>query len=156
MIKRVGPPRAGPFFNKIIYLCVTNKKNERLVYESSVLPKKTFLIWLSVSATVADMVCTLLCFQSDHGRDCEKMPYYAYDLLKAEQKKRITTQGWEKGIPRINRLLFRLVNKSATSHYHRSRPALGSLFIFTVSQTFCRVSFLLLTYQSSFWMPILR
>ena len=44
----------------------------------------------------------------------EKMPYYAYDLLKVEQKKRITTQRWEKGIPRINRLLFRLVNKVRT------------------------------------------
>ena len=73
----------------------------------------------------------------------EKMPYYAYDLLKAEQKKRITTQGWEKGIPRINRLLFRPVNKvqpatiievgqpSAASLYLQSaKPSAGYLFCF--------------------------
>lgn len=79
----------------------------------------------------------------------EKMPYYAYDLLKAEQKKRITTQGWEKGIPRINRLLFRLVNKvqpatiievgqpSAASLYLQSaKPSAGYLFASDLSELF--------------------
>lgn len=79
----------------------------------------------------------------------EKMPYYAYDLLKVEQKKRITTQGWEKGIPRINRLLFRLVNKvqpatiievgkpSAASLYLQSaKPSAGYLFASDLSELF--------------------
>ena len=79
----------------------------------------------------------------------EKMPYYAYDLLKAEQKKRITTQGWEKGIPKINRLLFRLVNKvqpatiievgqpSAASLYLQSaKPSAGYLFASDLSELF--------------------
>ena len=77
------------------------------------------------------------------------MPYYAYDLLKVEQKKRITTQGWEKGIPRINRLLFRLVNKvqpatiievgkpSAASLYLQSaKPSAGYLFASDLSELF--------------------
>lgn len=79
----------------------------------------------------------------------EKMPYYAYDLLKVEQKKRIITQGWEKGIPRINRLLFRLVNKvqpatiievgkpSAASLYLQSaKPSAGYLFASDLSELF--------------------
>ena len=79
----------------------------------------------------------------------EKMPYYAYDLLKVEQKKRITTQRWEKGIPRINRLLFRLVNKvqpatiievgqpSAASLYLQSaKPSAGCLFASDLSELF--------------------
>lgn len=79
----------------------------------------------------------------------EKMPYYAYDLLKVEQKKRITTQRWEKGIPRINRLLFRLVNKvqpatiievgqpSAASLYLQSaKPSAGYLFASDLSELF--------------------
>lgn len=79
----------------------------------------------------------------------EKMPYYAYDLLKTEQKKRITTQGWEKGIPRINRLLFRLVNKvqpatiievgqpSAASLYLQSaKPSAEYLFASDLSELF--------------------
>jgi len=82
----------------------------------------------------------------------EKMPYYAYDLLKVEQKKRITTQGWEKGIPRINRLLFRLVNKvqpatiievgkpSAASLYLQSaKPSAGYLFASDLSELFLDV-----------------
>ena len=41
----------------------------------------------------------------------EKMPYYAYSSLKKEQKKMIRERGWTKGSQKVNRFLFRLVNK---------------------------------------------
>ena len=85
----------------------------------------------------------------------EKMPYYAYDLLKAEQKKRITTQGWEKGIPRINRLLFRLVNKVQPATIIEVGQPSAASYIYSQPNLLPGI-FLLLTYQSSFWMPILR
>ena len=79
----------------------------------------------------------------------EKMPYYAYDLLKVEQKKRIKTQGWEKGIPRINRLLFRLVNKvqpatvievgqpsTASLYLQSAKPSASYLFASDLSELF--------------------
>ena len=85
----------------------------------------------------------------------EKMPYYAYDLLKAEQKKRITTQRWEKGIPRINRLLFRLVNKVQPATIIEVGKPWQPPYIYNQPNLLPGI-FLLLTYQSSFWMPILR
>ena len=103
---------------------------------------KDLLSGSPVSATVVDMVCTLLLlFSLITDVIYEKMPYYAYDLLKVEQKKRITTQGWEKGIPRINRLLFRLVNKvQPATIIEVGKPSAASLYLQS-SQTFCRVSF---------------
>jgi hypothetical protein len=41
----------------------------------------------------------------------EKMPYYAYSSLKKEQKKMIRERGWTKGSQKVNRFLFRLVNR---------------------------------------------
>lgn len=79
----------------------------------------------------------------------EKMPYYAYSQLKAEQKKRIMAQGWDRGMQRVNRLLFRLVNKvqpatiievgslSVTSLYLQSaKPSAEYLFASDLSELF--------------------
>ena len=41
----------------------------------------------------------------------EKMPYYAYSSLKEEQKKMVRECGWTKGSQKVNRFLFRLVNR---------------------------------------------
>lgn len=41
----------------------------------------------------------------------EKTPYYAYQALEAERKRRVIEQGWKKEEKRIWQLLFRLVNR---------------------------------------------
>ena len=76
---------------------------------------------------------------------------FAFSLITdvIYEKMRITTQRWEKGIPRINRLLFRLVNKvqpatiievgqpSAASLYLQSaKPSAGYLFASDLSELF--------------------
>lgn len=60
----------------------------------------------------------------------EKMPYYAYEQLKAEQRKRTSAQGWDRGVQRINRLLFRLVNKvQPATIIDVGRPSAASLYL---------------------------
>ena len=79
----------------------------------------------------------------------EKMPYYAYSSLQEEQKKRIRECGWSKGTRKVNRFLFRLVNRmqpativevgcpSVTSLYLQSgKPSASYLFASDLSELF--------------------
>lgn len=79
----------------------------------------------------------------------EKMPYYAYQSLQKEQKKVFREHGWKKVSKKINRFLFRLVNRmqpativevgapSATSLYLQSaKPSAGYLFAADLSELF--------------------
>lgn len=79
----------------------------------------------------------------------EKMPYYAYQSLQKEQKKMMRERGWQKGSLKINRFLFRLVNRmqpativevgqpSATSLYLQSaKPSADYLFAADLSELF--------------------
>lgn len=60
----------------------------------------------------------------------EKMPYYAYASLKEEQKKRVREHGWSKGNQKVNRFLFRLVNKTQPATIVEvGRPTVTSLFL---------------------------
>lgn len=79
----------------------------------------------------------------------EKQPYYAYHSLMAEQKKRIMEERWEKGTPRVNRLLFRLANWAqpqtiielghpsvATLYLQAAKPSAEFLFASDLSELF--------------------
>lgn len=79
----------------------------------------------------------------------EKRPYYAYQSLQEEQKKMMREHGWKKGSRKINRFLFRLVNRmqpativevgcpSATSLYLQSaKPSADYLFAADLSELF--------------------
>lgn len=79
----------------------------------------------------------------------EKRPYYAYQSLQKEQKKMMRERGWKKGSQKINRFLFRLVNRmqpatiievgrpSATSLYLQSaKPSADYLFAADLSELF--------------------
>lgn len=79
----------------------------------------------------------------------EKMPYYAYSSLKKEQKKKVKELGWRKGTRKVNRFLFRLVNRvqpetivevgcpSASSLYlQAAKPSAGYLFASDLSELF--------------------
>lgn len=60
----------------------------------------------------------------------EKMPYYAYHSLKKEQKKMIKEHGWSKGTQKVNRFLFRLVNRVQPSVIIEvGRPSITSLYL---------------------------
>lgn len=60
----------------------------------------------------------------------EKMPYYAYNSLKEEQKKMVKERGWSKGSQKINRFLFRLVNKvQPTTIVEVGKPSVASLYL---------------------------
>lgn len=60
----------------------------------------------------------------------EKMPYYAYHSLKEEQKKRIKECGWNKGSQKVNRFLFRLVNRvQPATIVEVGRPSVTSLYL---------------------------
>lgn len=82
----------------------------------------------------------------------EKMPYYAYQSLQKEQKKMSRERGWTKGTKKVNRFLFRLVNKvqpativevgcpSAASLYLQSaKPSAEYLFASDLSELFLDV-----------------
>ncbi|MBD3591206.1 hypothetical protein [Bacteroides sp. GM023] len=82
----------------------------------------------------------------------EKMPYYAYHSLKKEQKKMVRERGWSKGTQKVNRFLFRLVNRmqpaaivevgrlSMTSLYLQSaKPSASYLFASDLSELFLDV-----------------
>lgn len=60
----------------------------------------------------------------------EKMPYYAYDSLKEEQKKKRKESGWGKESQKISRLLFRLVNRvQPATIIEVGRPTVASLYL---------------------------
>ncbi|WP_294627948.1 hypothetical protein [uncultured Bacteroides sp.] len=76
----------------------------------------------------------------------EKRAYYAYASLKKMQKKRVGEHGYGEGTQKVNRFLFRLVNRmqpafmleagclSATSLYlQAAKPSAGYLFISDLS-----------------------
>lgn len=75
------------------------------------------------------------------------MPYYAYSSLKEEQKKMVRERGWTKGSQKVNRFLFRLVNRvqpntiievgrpSSTALYLQSaKPSASYLFASDLSE----------------------
>lgn len=77
------------------------------------------------------------------------MPYYAYSSLKEEQKKMVRECGWTKGSQKVNRFLFRLVNRvqpdtiievgrpSSTALYLQSaKPSASYLFASDLSELF--------------------
>lgn len=60
----------------------------------------------------------------------EKQPYYAYRSLASEQKKISRERAWCKGTQKINRLLFRLVNRiQPTTIVEVGRPSASSLYL---------------------------
>ena len=83
----------------------------------------------------------------------EKMPYYAYFSLKEEQKKMIKEQGWCKGIQKVNRFLFRLVNRVQPATIIEVGPYL--LCICSRPNPLPGI-FLLPTCRSCFWMLVFR
>lgn len=79
----------------------------------------------------------------------EKMPYYAYSSLKKEQKKKVKELRWKKGMRKVNRFLFRLVNRvqpetivevgrhSVSSLYlQAAKPSADYLFASDLSELF--------------------
>ena len=79
----------------------------------------------------------------------EKMPYYAYSSLKKEQKKMIRERGWTKSSQKVNRFLFRLVNRvqpdtiievgrpsSTTLYLQSAKPSASYLFASDLSELF--------------------
>ncbi|WP_455962819.1 hypothetical protein [Bacteroides bouchesdurhonensis] len=79
----------------------------------------------------------------------EKLPYYAYRSLASEQKKMSKERGWYRGTQKVNRLLFRLVNRaqpdiivevgrpSVSALYLQSaKPSAGYLFASDLSELF--------------------
>lgn len=60
----------------------------------------------------------------------EKLPYYAYRSLDGEQKRTTVKRGWDKGTVRVNRLLFRLVNRvQPQTVIEFGRPSLSALYL---------------------------
>jgi hypothetical protein len=58
------------------------------------------------------------------------MPYYAYDSLEKEQKKIVEERGCNKGTQKVNRFLFRLVNKvQPATIVEVGRPSVTSLYL---------------------------
>ena len=77
----------------------------------------------------------------------EKIPYYSYSSLKKEQKKMIRERGWTKGSQKVNRFLFRLVNRvqpdtiievgrpsSTTLYLQSAKPSASYLFASDLSE----------------------
>lgn len=60
----------------------------------------------------------------------EKRPYYAYRTLAVEQKKLAKERGWDRGTRKVNRLLFRLVNRMQPAHIIEvGHPSITSLYL---------------------------
>lgn len=60
----------------------------------------------------------------------EKMPYYAYRSLQKEQKKMSRERGWTKSTKKVNRFLFRLVNKvQPATIVEVGCPSVASLYL---------------------------
>ncbi len=85
----------------------------------------------------------------------EKMPYYAYDSLKKEQKKLVRERGYSKGTQKVNRFLFRLVNKvQPATIVEVGCPSVASLYLQSAKPS---AEYLLLpTCQNCFWMQMFR
>lgn len=79
----------------------------------------------------------------------EKTPYYAYVALQREERKMAKERGWDRGVQKVNRFLFRLVNRvqpniivevgrlSASSLYLQSaKPSAEYLFATDLSDLF--------------------
>lgn len=60
----------------------------------------------------------------------EKMPYYAYASLEKEQKRLVRERGYSRSSQKVNRFLFRLVNKVQTATIVEvGRPSVASLYL---------------------------
>ncbi len=60
----------------------------------------------------------------------EKMPYYAYASLEKEQKRLVRERGYSRGSQKVNRFLFRLVNKvQPATIVEVGRPSVASLYL---------------------------
>ena len=60
----------------------------------------------------------------------EKMPYYAYASLEKEQKRLVRERGYSSGSQKVNRFLFRLVNKvQPATIVEVGRPSVASLYL---------------------------
>ena len=83
------------------------------------------------------------------------MPYYAYSSLKEEQKKMVRERGWTKGSQKVNRFLFRLVNRvQPDTIIEVGRPSSTALYYSLLNH---RLPISLLpTCRNCFWMRILQ
>lgn len=60
----------------------------------------------------------------------EKMPYYAYASLEKEQKRLVRERGYSRSSQKVNRFLFRLVNKvQPATIVEVGRPSVASLYL---------------------------
>lgn len=60
----------------------------------------------------------------------EYTPYYAYHALQEEQRKKVRECGWSKSRGKINRFLFRLVNKvQPATVIEVGQPSTASLYL---------------------------
>lgn len=60
----------------------------------------------------------------------ENTPYYAYHALQEEQRKKVRECGWSKSRGKINRFLFRLVNKvQPATVIEVGQPSTASLYL---------------------------
>ena len=85
----------------------------------------------------------------------EKMPYYAYSSLKEEQKKMVRERGWTKGSQKVNRFLFRLVNRvQPNTIIEVGRPSSTALYLQSANHRL--LISLLPTCRNCFWMRILQ
>lgn len=79
----------------------------------------------------------------------EYTPYYAYHALQEEQRKKVRECGWSKSRGKINRFLFRLVNKvqpatvievgqpsTASLYLQSAKPSASYLFASDLSELF--------------------
>lgn len=120
-----------------------------MFYESSTLYKKTFYLAFPLPSSLRYGVHSPFAFSLITDVIYEKMPYYAYSSLKEEQKKMVRECGWTKGSQKVNRFLFRLVNRvqpdtiievgrpSSTALYLQSaKPSASYLFASDLSELF--------------------
>lgn len=126
-----------------------------MFYESSTLYKKTFYLAFPLSLSLRYGVHSPFAFSLITDVIYEKMPYYAYSSLKKEQKKMIRERGWTKGSQKVNRFLFRLVNRvQPDTIIEVGRPSSTTLYLQSAKPS---ASYLLLpTCRNCFWMQTLQ
>ena len=120
-----------------------------MFYESSTLYKKTFYLAFPLPSSLRYGVHSPFAFSLITDVIYEKMPYYAYSSLKEEQKKRIRERWVDQRFSKVNRFLFRLVNRvqpdtiievgrpSSTALYLQSaKPSASYLFASDLSELF--------------------